>query len=144
MYTRKYWQHLESEAGQGALEFIVTVPLYLLLFALIFWFGLYMWMQIVSSTALHDGVRAAAQTGDVNLGYARARALMSAGLGGLARGPMSAMVIYQDPATRSVRGRLDYSWRTELIGFGVPPLRARASSYMRREIFYGGPPGRVE
>jgi len=135
---------LQDRGGQGTLEFIATVPIYLFLFFLVLYFGLYMWMQIVTSAALHDAVRATAETGDVSLGYRRASALMEAGLGGLSRGPRSAMVIYVNPASRGVQGRVDYAWRNELLGFGLAPLRVRASSYMRLERFYGGPPGRIE
>ncbi len=135
---------LTDRKGQGALEFVATLPLYLLLFFLVLYGGLYMWIQIISATALHDGVRAAAETGNVRLGYARAQTLMRSGLGGLSTGPESTLVIYVNPGLRGVQGRIDYAWRTELLGFGLEPLRVRASSFARLERFYGGPPGGIE
>ena len=135
---------MRSRSGQGSLEFIVTLPLYLLLFLLILYFALYLWMQIVSSVALHDGVRVTAETGSAAQGYARAQTILRAGLGGLARGPESTLAIHVNPAARGAQGRIDYAWRTELLGFGIEPLRVRASSYARLERFYGGPPDLVE
>jgi Flp pilus assembly protein TadG len=137
MLNRRGRNLVSDQSGQGALEFIVTLPLYLLLFLLVLWFGLYMWMQIVASVALHDGVRVTAETGSAAQGYARARSIMEAGLGGLSAGPVST-------SSRGVLGRVDYAWRTELAGLGIEPLRARASSFARLEQFYGGPPGEVE
>ncbi len=56
---------LLNKAGQGSLEFVATLPLYLLLFFLLLYFGLYLWLQIIASVALHDGVRVTAETGNV-------------------------------------------------------------------------------
>ncbi len=142
--SRGRGRNLFNRSGQGTLEFIVTIPLYLLLFFLVLYFGIYMWMQIVSSVALHDGVRVTAETGNVGQGYARAQTILRAGLGGLALGPESGLTLAVAPAARGVRGRIDYSWRTELVGFGLTPLRVRASSFARMERFYGGPPGGIE
>jgi len=144
MFRPRRRQFLRNRSGQAALEFVATLPLYLLLFFLVLYFGLYMWMQIISSVALHDGVRVTAETGNVAAGYARARMLMEAGLGGLASGPENTLVITVNPAARGVQGRIDYSWRTELVGFGITPLRVKASSFARMERFYGGPPGAIE
>ena len=135
---------LSNKAGQGSLEFVATLPLYLLLFLMILYFGLYLWMQIISSVALHDGVRVTAETGNAAAGYTRARTLMEAGLGGLASGPASTLVIMVNPAAHGVQGRIDYAWRTELVGFDIAPLRVRASCFARMERFYGGPPGAIE
>ncbi len=135
---------LLNKAGQGSLEFVATLPLYLLLFFVVLYFGLYLWMQIIASVALHDGVRVTAETGNVASGYERARTLMEAGLGGLASGPESTLAITVNSAARGVQGRIDYAWRTELVGFGITPLSVRASSFARLEGFYGGPPGGIE
>ncbi len=101
-----------NKSGPRSLEFVATLPLYLLVFFLVLYFGLYMWMQIMAPVALHDGVRVTAETGNVVAWYARARIVMEAGLSGLARAP--------SPHWRSQSIRLRAVSRAGLTTRGAP------------------------
>ena len=142
--TRKARNVAESEEGGGYVEFLITLPLFMLLVLLVWSFALYWWMQVSAATAIHDGVRVAAQGGTIVQGRTRAYERLEAALGKLAEPIEEKLYIIRLPALRSVRGGVEYTYHSPLRYFGFPGFQVKATSFQREERFYGGRPGKWE
>jgi hypothetical protein len=129
-----------QEEGQGILEFILTLPVWLLLVWMIWSFALHWWMQVSAATAVHDGVAAAAQGGTLAEGRRRAEHLLEASLGAQGAGLRERLLLQRVPSHRSVYGSAAASWRSPLSYWGFPEMPVAASSFQRDERFYGGAP----
>ena len=133
-------QKAGAERGQGMLEFVVTLPLWLLLATMVWSFALYWWMQVSAATAVHDGVGVVAQGGAVHQGRGRAAQVLDAALGPMGEGLKRALWVRHLPAHRSVVGGLSASWQSPLRYWGFPDMHISARSFQRDERFYGGAP----
>ena len=122
------------------IEFILTLPVWLLLAWMIWSFALHWWMQVSTATAVHDGVAAVAQEGTLAEGYRRAERVLEASLGALGAGLRESLHLQRIPSHRSVYGRAAASWRSPLSYWGFPDMPVAASSFQRDERFYGGAP----
>jgi len=129
-----------GEEGQGMVEFLLTLPVWLLLAWLIWSFALHWWMQVSTATAVHDGVSVVAQGGGLPEGRQRAQRVLQAALGTLGDGLQESLHLQRVATHRSVYGRAGTAWRSPLRYWGFPDLMVGASSFQRDERFYGGAP----
>ena len=129
-----------QEQGQTIIEFVLTLPLLLLVVYIIAIAGWHWWTQVTVSTAVHDGVQAAARTppGGYPLveGRREAEGILYAALGRSATPYRDNLRLHLVPQRRGVYGELEYSHTAFLLG----RMTEKASSFQRAEQFYGGGP----
>jgi hypothetical protein len=137
---RKAWHRFHrDERGQDMLEWVIGLPLFLLLCGAIAFYAWLWWNQTTAAIAIHDGTYLAAQRGgSFGAGMGRTRQLLGAALGA-ASGDYQ-VSIAEDPATRSMIGHIENNGVLRIPFLGSMPLRIRAASWQRLEQFYGGPP----
>jgi Flp pilus assembly protein TadG len=125
--------------GQDMLEWVIGLPLFLLLCGAIAFYGWLWWNQTTAAIAIHDGAYLAAQRGgNTGAGFDRTMRILNAALG-KASGNYR-ISIYEDETTRSVIGNIYNNDIMRIPYIGRMPLNIRAGSYQRWEQFYGGPP----
>jgi len=129
-----------GEEGQGMIELLMTLPLWLLLTWMIWSFALYWWMQVSAATAVHDGVGVVAQGGTIPQGKARAGEILESALGPMGESLMERLWMEHLGSHRSVIGGVNASWRSPLSYWGFPRMTISARSFQRDERFYGGAP----
>jgi len=137
-----------KQSGQGYIEFIVVLPLLLLLILLAWEMGYLWWSRMVVSTATFEAARYVAAGEPPAAGYAVYDQVLDLGLGKMAEEHRGHFSLAVQPSLRSVRARarVPYQWPaglSALMGGGVD-LHLKASAFFRLEQFYGGPPGTFE
>jgi len=140
--TRAVGRVVRDDRGQDYIEFVLVFGLALFLAGTFGTLAWYWWNQTIAATAIHAGTQSSAvwDGGSLSRGYAATQQVLNAGLGGLAPGAESYSIGYAG-ALRSVIGNIDYQYSAP---FGLGQVRVRARSFLRRERFYPGPPGRWE
>lgn len=136
------------ERGQAYVEFVIVIPVVLLLIFLAWEFAYFWWARMVVSTATFEAARAVAVGEPVEDGYAIYDDLVVNGLGQMSQQHAGGFSLYAQPAFRSVRANasVPYRWPSglaALMGFS-PDLTLRASAFFRLEEFYPGPPEQFE
>ncbi len=136
---------LRDETGAVAVEFVLVLPLMLVLIALAIEFSLFWWERMTVSTATFDATRVVASGHTPAEGYALYDQL-AGGLG--AAGSEGGFSLAVQPGLRSVRSRTNVTWNWP---FGLPALlgahpevQLKASGFFRLEEFWPGPPGTFE
>jgi len=127
--------------GQDVVEFIITLPGFLLLILLI---ALVVWLwysQGTAAVAINRATLEAAQ-GGVEEALGLLRGDLRAALGGTA--DIYDCRIVHLPEMRATAGDISASRRVCLPFLGCLDFTVRARSLWRRERFYGGPPGEWE
>lgn len=128
---------LRDDRGQNTLEWTVAFPFFMLVVWSLIVFGWYWWSQTTAATAIHDGTYLAARRGgSIEGGLIRTQELLNAALGGNSDDFMIRMHF----TGRSVWGSVSNDRTVRIPFLGDIFLQARASSFQRREQFYGGPP----
>jgi Flp pilus assembly protein TadG len=146
--ARQRWRRSRialDETGAVAVEFVLVLPMMLVLIVLAIEFSMFWWERMTVSTATFDATRAVASGHTPAEGYALYNQL-AGGLGGSrADGGFSLAV---QPGLRSVRSRTNVTWHWP---FGLPALlsanpevQLKASAFFRLEEFWPGPPGKFE
>ena len=137
---RKAGARFHADArGQDMIEWIIGLPLFLLLCGAIAFFAWLWWNQTTAAIAIHDGVYYSAQRGgNIGAGMTRTHQLLGAALGRASEHYQ--ISIAEDPSSRSMIGHLTSSDVMGIPFLGRLPLNIRASSWQRLEQFYGGPP----
>lgn len=130
----------KGEKGQGMIEFLMTLPVWMLLIWMIWSYAIHWWMQVSAATAVHDGVAIVAQGGTAAQGKERAGEILDSSLGPLGEGLADQVWIEPLPSHRSVIGGVSASWRSPLSYWGFPEMQVSARSFQRDERFYGGAP----
>lgn len=125
--------------GQDMIEWVIGLPLFLLLCGALAFYAWQWWNQTTAAAAIHDGTYLAAQRGgSLGAGLARTQQMLDVALG--ASASRYRISLYPDAATRSVIGQISNDDALRIPFLGTLPLNIRASSYQRWEQFYGGPP----
>ena len=133
------------ERGQAFVEFVVVFPLLVLLFLFIAVQAWWYWNQTSAAVAIHDGTAAAAHhTGSLAEGYQETFRALAAPLGGTAQEYGGTYFIVELPAMRATAGTIRNSRVIDLPYVGAELFTVEASSFQRKEQFYGGPPGYFE
>lgn len=129
-----------DEQGQTIIEFVLSLPLLLLVVYIIAVAGWHWWTQVTVATAVHDGVARAARTEFTGFplieGRRKAVGILQAALGRSAEPYCENLRLHLVPQRRGVYGELEYSHNAFLLG----RMTERASSFQRAEQFYGGGP----
>ena len=137
-----------NRRGQAYLEFVIVLPLILLLIFLAWEFAYFWWSRAVASSATFEATRVVASGGTPAEGYALYNDLLSTGLGQMANQYRGGFSLTVQPASRSVRARasVPWQWPTGLGGLmgGGLNLTLKSSTFFRLEEFYPGPPGTFE
>ncbi len=142
------WRNSPSahdETGAVAVEFVLVLPMMLVLSVLAIEFSMFWWERMTVSTATFDATRAVASGQSSAEGYALYNQL-AGGLGG--NGTDGGFSLAVQPDLRSVRSRTNITWSWP---FGLPALlsanpevQLKASAFFRLEEFWPGPPGQFE
>lgn len=128
---------LRDDRGQNILEWTVAFPFFMLVVWSLIIFGWYWWSQTTAATAIHDGTYLAARRGgSIAQGLTRTQELLSAALGGQS----DDFLIRISSGGRSVQGSVSNNRTVRIPFLGDTLLQVKASSFQRRERFYGGPP----
>lgn len=128
-----------DENGQDLVEWVVGLPVFLILCAGIVFYAWMWWNQVTAAAAVHDGTYLAAiRGGDTGAGYARAQQMLRSSVGNFAS--TYAISIGTDASRRSVIGSVQNHRMFQLPFLGALPLNIQARSFQRQEQFYGGPP----
>ncbi len=128
--------------GAGLYEYALTMfVLFGLLFAIIqlsWWW----WTQMITSTAIHDGVRtAAARHGNLSDGRAVFYERLRWALGrARAHQIRAGTAMWEDPVRRSIRGQVDVLQSFSVPFIGDASGEVQVASFQRRWQFYGGRP----
>ena len=134
-----------GQRGQALVEFIVVFPLLVILFLFIAVQAWYWWNQTSSAIAIHDGTAAAAHhAGSLMAGYEETQRALAAPLGGTAQEYDGSYFIVELPPMRATAGYIRNSRVIELPYIGAELFTVEASSFQRKEQFYGGPPSYFE
>ena len=130
---------MHTENGQDLVEWVVGLPVFLILCAGIVFYAWMWWNQVVAAGAIHDGTYLAAMRGgDFGAGYARTQRMLRSAVGGFANS--YTITIGSDASRRSVIGSVQSNRLFNLPFLGAMPLNIQAQSFQRQEQFYGGPP----
>jgi len=136
---RSSLRFLRDRRGQDILEYTVVLPIFLMVVVGLMVYAWYWWSQTTAAVAIHDGTYLAARRGgSIAQGMARVEELLRAALGGGAQHIHYS--ITERPAERSMEGQIEGERMIHLPFVGDTLLRVRASSFQRREQFYGGRP----
>ncbi len=134
-----------DETGTVAVEFVLVLPLMLVLIVLAIEFSMFWWERMTVSTATFDATRAVAAGHTRAEGYALYDQL-AGGLG--AAGSDGGFSLEVQPGLRSVRSRTNVTWHWP---FGLPvvlganpEVHLKASAFFRLEEFWPGPPATFE
>ena len=134
-----------GQQGQALVEFIIVFPLLVILFLFIAVQAWYWWNQTSSAIAIHDGTAVAAHhTGSLMEGYEETLRALAAPLGGTAQEYDGSYFIVELPPMRATMGYIRNSRVIELPYIGAELFTVEASSFQRKEQFYGGPPSYFE
>jgi hypothetical protein len=134
-----------GERGQAYVEFIVVFPLLVILFLFIAAQAWWWWNQTSAAIAIHDGTAAAAHHGgSLTAGYEEVRRALTAPLGGTAQDYAGTYHIQDLEGMRATEGYIQNSRVIALPYIGAELFAVEASSFQRKEQFYGGPPGYFE
>jgi len=129
-----------EEQGQAMVEFIVVFPLMVVLFLLVAVQGWWWWNQASAAVAIHDGTAAAGHhEGSVEVGYEETFRALAAPLGGAAEDYRGTYTIVDLPQMRATAGTIRNEHVVELPYLGEELFTVEASSFQRKEQFYGGP-----
>ena len=135
----------QDETGAAAVEFVLVLPMLVVLVALAIEFGMFWWERMTVSTATFDATRTVAAGHSPAEGYALYEQL-AGGLG--AEGGEGGFTLTVQPSLRSVRSRTNVTWNWP---FGLPALlganpqvQLKASAFFRLEEFWPGPPDEFE
>ncbi len=129
---------LMREDGATLAEFAISFPVCMLVGLILGAFAWWWWNQTVVATSITDGVRAASVLNSSPAdGYARARQLLQAGLGGVSGAYLNNIAIFRSPDERSVGGVIRGDIQVWFLNWN---LTVQSSSFQRREQFYPGPP----
>jgi hypothetical protein len=121
-------------------EFLLTLPVFMLLVWMIWSFAMHWWMQVSAATAVHDAVQVIAQGGTIAQGQHKAENELEAALGPLGKSLSEQIWMERLHSHRSVMGGVSASWRSPLSYWGFPEMPISARSFQRNERFYGGAP----
>jgi hypothetical protein len=136
---------IERQRGQAYVEFIVVFPLMVLLFLFIAVQAWYWWNQTSAAVAIYDGTAAASHHGgSIEAGYQETLRALAAPLGGTAQDYAGTYAIVDLPPLRATAGYLRNERVIDLPYIGLELFTVEASSFQRREQFYGGPPDTFE
>jgi hypothetical protein len=139
---------VRKRKAQTYVEFLVVLPLLLLLIFLLWEFAYYFWAKEVITTATFEAARTVAGGGGVAEGYSVYRDIVRDGLGRLGQEMSGGFYLASNPALRSVSARTEvrYPWPSGLAAFmgGGLNLKVKASSFFRLERFWPGPPEAME
>jgi len=136
---------LRQQRGQAYIEFIVVFPLLVILFLFIAAQAWYWWNQTSAAVAIHDGTAAAAHhNGSLTEGYQETFRALAAPLGGTAQEYAGTYHIVELPPMRATAGYIHNSRVIDLPYIGAELFTVEASSFQRKEQFYGGPPAYFE
>ena len=128
-----------DEQGQDLVEWVVGLPVFMILCAGIVFYAWMWWNQVAAAAAVHDGTYLAAiRGGNTGSGYARTQQMLRSAVGGFASS--YSITIGADAGRRSVAGSVRNSSLFSLPYLGAMPLNIQARSFQRLEQFYGGPP----
>ena len=135
----------QDETGAVAVEFVLIMPMMLILTMLAIEFGKFWWERMTVSTATFDATRAVASGHTPAEGYTLYNQL-AGGLGSVGSGGGFSLAV--QPGLRSVRSRANIPWSwpfglPALLG-AAPQVQLKASAFFRLEEFWPGPPGRFE
>jgi hypothetical protein len=126
--------------GQDILEWTIGLPVFLVLCAAIVFYGWSWWNQVTAAAAIHDGVYLSAKSGgDVGRGYAQTQSILKGAVGNVAN--RYDIGFANLSGQRSVYGYVENHQVITLPFVGAIPFSIRASSFQRKEGFYGGDPG---
>jgi hypothetical protein len=135
----------EGQRGQALVEFVIVFPLLVILFLFVALQAWYWWNQSSAAIAIHDGTAAAAHhTGSLTQGYEETLRALAAPLGGTARDYDGTYFIVELPPMRATMGAIHNSRVIELPYIGPELFTVEATSFQRKEQFYGGPPSYFE
>ena len=135
----------KGERGQAFLEFIIVFPLLVILFLFIAVQAWWWWNQTSAAVAIHDGTAAAAHhSGSLAEGYQETFRALVAPLGGTAQEYAGTYQIVDLGAMRATAGYIHNSRVIALPYIGAKLFTVEASSFQRKEEFYGGPPSYFE
>ena len=135
-------------AGQGYIEFIIVLPIMLLLILLAWEFSYFWWSRMVVSSATFEAARHVANGQPPAVGYAVYNEMLDIGLGQMAQDHRGHFSLAIQPGLRSVSAQADVPYQTQtgvsaLVG-GMDGLSLKASAFFRLEQFFGGPPDMFE
>ena len=134
-----------GQRGQALIEFVIVFPLLVILFLLVAVQAWYWWNQSSAAIAIHDGTAAAAHhSGSLTQGYQETLRALAAPLGGTAREYEGAYFIVELPPMRATVGAIHNARVIELPYIGPELFTVEATSFQRKEQFYGGPPSYFE
>jgi hypothetical protein len=143
--THKRRSVLGGEQGQAYVEFLVVLPLMAILFLFVAVQAWYWWNQTSAAIAIHDGTAAAAHhNGSVEAGYHETLRALAAPLGGTALDYAGTYTIVDLPSMRATAGTIRNARVIDLPYIGPELFTVEASSFQRKEQFYGGPPDYFE
>ena len=135
--------------GQAYLEFILVLPVMLLLILLVLDFGEYLWGRMVVSTGTFEAARQVANGHSTIQGLKVYKDVVGSGLGSLnGSDTLNGLSLSVQPAQRSVRAQANIPWTwpfgTPVLLGASPQLHLKASAFFRLERLYLGPPGPFE
>lgn len=135
----------QDETGAVAVEFVLVLPMMLVLVVLAIEFSMFWWERMTVSTATFDATRTVASGHTPAEGYALYNQL-AGGLGG--SGADGGFSLAVQPGLRSVRSSTNVTWHWPFglpaLLSGAPEVHLKASAFFRLEEFWPGPPGTFE
>jgi hypothetical protein len=122
-------------------EFIVVFPLMVVLFLFLAAQAWYWWNQAAAAVAIYAGTAAAGHhDGSIEAGYRETFRALAAPLGGAAQDYAGTYTIVDLPPMRATAGAIRNTRVIDLPYNGAELFSVEASSFQRKEQFYGGPP----
>ena len=140
---------LHKPNGQTLVEFIIVLPVMMLLILLVLDFGEYLWGRMVVSTGTFEAARQVANGRSQIQGLKVYRDVVGSGLGRLnGSDTLNGLSLSVQPGQRSVRAQANILWTWPfgspvLLG-AAPQMHLKASAFFRLERLYLGPPGPFE
>jgi hypothetical protein len=136
---RRLWW---DEDGAGLYEYALTIFVFFGLLFLIIQLSWWWWTQMITSTAVHDGVRTAgARYGNLPAGYEVSSERLHWALGrSNAEEIRTGTSLWTDPAHRSIQGQVHAAQPFSVPFIGDASGDVRVGSFQRRWRFYGGRP----
>lgn len=135
----------QGEQGQAYIEFIIVLPLMIILFYFVGVQAWWWWNQTTAAVAIHDGTAAMGHHGgSLAEGHAEVREALTAALGGVASEYAGTYRLVDLPAMRATTGYIRNETVVDIPYVGSRLFTVEARSFQRREQFYGGPPSFFE
>ena len=134
-----------GQQGQAMVEFIIVFPLMVVLFLFLAAQAWWWWNQTSAAVAIYDGTAAAGHhNGSIEEGYRETFRALAAPLGGTAQDYAGTYTIVDLPQMRATAGTIRNARVIDLPYIGPELFTVEASSFQRKEQFYGGPPDYFE